>query len=74
MTLFLLPLLVWFSAEPGGCVVVSVLLAMGAGPSPHQVIILFCRAGLFSRLRGLTLATVGESLPWVGVSGGLGWW
>lgn len=34
---------------------------------------LFCRAGLFSLLLGLTFATVGESLPWVGVSGGLGW-
>lgn len=34
---------------------------------------LFCRAGLFSLLLGLTFATVGESLLWVGVSGGLGW-
>lgn len=34
---------------------------------------LFCRAGLLSLLLGLTFATVGESLPWVGVRGGLGW-
>ncbi len=32
-----------------------------------------CKAGLFSLLLGLTFATVGESLTWVGVSGGLGW-
>lgn len=34
---------------------------------------LFRRAGLFSLLLGLTFATVGESLPWVGVRGGLEW-
>lgn len=68
----------------GGGVAEPQLLAALVGQEPGlpsasstvalRSVSLFCCAGLFSRLRGLTLATVGESRTCVGVSGGLAWW
>lgn len=61
----------------GGVTELQLLAALEPGASSDPTVLgsadLLWSAGLLSRLRGLTLATVGWSRACVGVSGGLAW-